>query len=261
MTTSANFRSPWLAVGLSLLAVALAASLAIMATATMAPTSSVGIWARRMGIGKPLEPRERATLQLADLGLRPTVDAFLEAAAQRDPSTVGLFITAGIEPNARSAAGATALSSAAKAGRLDIVTFLVEQHKADVHAQVEGVSITDLAAKAGRKEVVEYLVGRGGNLTYDPEALGKYCALVWERGQKVNRITIAGTNDCGFSASFACFGQYDAIRQEVIRNYAGPVRTFEKRAEKHLGRKITDDDCCKAAPDLYFVRRGECVFR
>jgi len=82
-------------------------------------------------------------------------DAFVQRAAAGDLKTVQLFLTAGMEANARNQRGATPLMAAAGKGQGPVVKLLLE-NGADVDAQTQEKSVMKKRGKILKKKLVQY---------------------------------------------------------------------------------------------------------
>ena len=74
----------------------------------------------RVDIATPEGAREK----LAQLNITYTVSEFVKCAKESDVVAVKLFLTAGMNPEARDTNGITALAAAKKAGHTDIIKLL-----------------------------------------------------------------------------------------------------------------------------------------
>lgn len=72
------------------------------------------------------DTREGARIMISELGIPYTVDEFVERARQSDVVAVELFLTAGMNPNAKDEGGVTALRAAKEAGHKNIMELLKE---------------------------------------------------------------------------------------------------------------------------------------
>ncbi len=109
--------------------------------------------------------KDAAREELARIPLPYTSDAFIESAKNGDLATVKLFLTAGMDPNAKvgelgavgnASSGWTALMYAAAAGQIKMVETLLKS-KANINAGLPP------AAWNNRKEVVRLLLDHGAN--------------------------------------------------------------------------------------------------
>ncbi|MBV8141187.1 MAG: ankyrin repeat domain-containing protein [Verrucomicrobia bacterium] len=106
------------------------------------------------------QSREQAVQELEKLNLKFTPDDFVQSAEKGDFKAVQLFLNAGMDCDAQSAAGATALMAAAKNGRIDVVKKLLDQ-KVNVNALgKQGVTALMLAAENNQVEIVKLLLNR-----------------------------------------------------------------------------------------------------
>ncbi|MCX6926218.1 MAG: ankyrin repeat domain-containing protein [Verrucomicrobia bacterium] len=114
------------------------------------------------------DPKETARKKLAALNLAYKPDSFVEAAGNGDAIAVKLFLDAGMEPDADSIAGHTALSQAVVRGQPGVVNLLLERGaNPNLSARVSG-GLTPLMLAAGGRdtEILKALLGKGG----DPDA-------------------------------------------------------------------------------------------
>jgi len=70
-----------------------------------------------------IETPEGAREKISQLNIPYTVDEFVKCARESDAVAVELFLTAGMNPNAKDNGGVTALEAATKAGHSDIVAL------------------------------------------------------------------------------------------------------------------------------------------
>jgi len=109
------------------------------------------------------QSKEQAIQELEKLNVRFTPDDFVRSAENGDMKAVQLFFDAGIDCNAESSAGLTALMAAAKNGRIDVVKKLLDQ-KVKIDAQgKDGVTALMLAADGNQLEIVNLLLKRGAD--------------------------------------------------------------------------------------------------
>jgi ankyrin repeat protein len=104
------------------------------------------------------QSKDQAIQELAKLNVKFTQDDFVQSAGKGDIKAVQLFLAAGIDLNAQSAAGITALMAASKNGRIDVVNKLLDQ-KVNVDAEgKQGVTALMLAAENNQPEIVKLLL-------------------------------------------------------------------------------------------------------
>jgi ankyrin repeat protein len=109
------------------------------------------------------QSKEQAIQELEKLNLKFTQDDFVRSAENGDAKAVQLFLDAGIDCNAQSSAGLTALMAAAKNGRIDVVKKLLDQ-KAKVDAQgKDGLTALMLAADSNQLDIVKWLLEKGAD--------------------------------------------------------------------------------------------------
>jgi ankyrin repeat protein len=109
------------------------------------------------------QPKEQAIRELEKLNVKFTPDDFVRSAENGDMKAVQLFIDAGIDCNAQSGMGLTALMAASKKGRIDVVKKLLEQ-KLKIDAQgKDGVTALMLAAGANQLEIVNLLLKKSAD--------------------------------------------------------------------------------------------------
>lgn len=103
------------------------------------------------------QSKDQAIQELRKLNVQFTPDDFVQSAERGDIKAVQLFLSAGMDCNAQSAAGLTALMAASKNGRIDVVNKLLEQ-KVNVNAQgKQGVTALMLAGENNKVEIVKLL--------------------------------------------------------------------------------------------------------
>jgi ankyrin repeat protein len=109
------------------------------------------------------QSKEQAVQELEKLNVKFTSDDFVRSAEKGDLKAIQLFLAAGIDLNAQSASGFTALMAAAKNGRVDVVNKLLDQ-KVNVDAQgKQGVTALMLAAENNQGEIVQLLLKKNAD--------------------------------------------------------------------------------------------------
>ena len=109
------------------------------------------------------QSKEQAIQELEKLNVKFTPDDFVQSAEKGDLKAIQLFLNAGIDCNAQSVTGTTALMAASKYGRIDVVKKLLEQ-KLNVDAQdKKGVTALMLAAENNQVEIVQLLLKRNAD--------------------------------------------------------------------------------------------------
>jgi ankyrin repeat protein len=104
------------------------------------------------------QSKEQAIQELAKLNLKFTPDDFVRSAGNGDAKAVQLFLDAGIDCNAQSSTGLTALMAASKNGRIDLVKKLLDQKvKIDATGK-DGVTALMLAAESNQLDIVKLLL-------------------------------------------------------------------------------------------------------
>jgi ankyrin repeat protein len=109
------------------------------------------------------QSKEQAIQELEKLNVKFTADDFVQSAEKGDLKAIQLFLSAGIDCNAQSATGMTALMAASKYGRIDVVKKLLEQ-KVNVDVQgKQGTTALMLAAENGQVEIVQLLLKKNAD--------------------------------------------------------------------------------------------------
>jgi ankyrin repeat protein len=109
------------------------------------------------------QSKEQAVQELEKLNVKFTPDDFVQSAEKGDLKAIQLFLNAGIDCNAQSVAGTTALMAASKYGRTDVVNKLLEQ-KLNVDAQdKKGMTALMLAAENNQVEIVQLLLKKNAD--------------------------------------------------------------------------------------------------
>jgi ankyrin repeat protein len=109
------------------------------------------------------QSKEQAIQELEKLNVRFTPDDFVRSAENGDTKAVQLFFDAGIDCNAQSSAGLTALMAASKNGRFDVVKKLLDQ-KVKIDAQgKDGVTALMLAAEGNKLDIVNLLLEKNAD--------------------------------------------------------------------------------------------------
>ena len=109
------------------------------------------------------QSKEQAIQELAKLNLKFTPDDFVRSAENGDAKAFQLFLDAGIDCNAQSSTGLTALMAASKNGRIDLVKKLLDQ-KVKIDAQgKDGVTALMLAADSNQFDIVKLLLEKNAD--------------------------------------------------------------------------------------------------
>jgi ankyrin repeat protein len=109
------------------------------------------------------QSKEQVLQQLEKLNLKFTQDDFVRSAENGDAKAVQLFLDAGIDGNAQSSAGFTALMAASKNGRIDLVKKLLDQ-KVKIDAQgKDGMTALMLAAASNQPDIVKLLLEKNAD--------------------------------------------------------------------------------------------------
>ena len=109
------------------------------------------------------QSKEQAVQELEKLNVKFTPDDFVQSAEKGDIKAIQLFLNAGIDCNAQSSAGLTALMAASKYGRIEVVNRLLDQ-KVNVDAQgKQGVTALMLAAENNQVAVVQLLLKKNAD--------------------------------------------------------------------------------------------------
>jgi ankyrin repeat protein len=149
------------------------------------------------------QSKEQAIQELEKLNVKFTPDDFVQSAEKGDLKAIQLFLNAGIDCNAQSATGVTALMAAARYGRVDVVNRLLEQ-KANVNARgKQGVTALMLAAENGQVEIVKLLLKKNADPNLEDQtgwtalmkavyqgSTGSVEALAAQSRQEVNRALL-----------------------------------------------------------------------
>jgi uncharacterized protein len=115
-----------------------------------------------LGLLKGQSP-ESARVELTNMAVEFTPQAFVQSAKQGDLQAVRLFLAAGMNPNAKDDESNTALMYAIAAGRAEIINALLAA-KADVNEKNSGhATALDWAAVRGQLETVRLLVDKGAS--------------------------------------------------------------------------------------------------
>ena len=109
------------------------------------------------------QSKDQAIQDLEKLNVKFTSDDFVQSAEKGDLKAIQLFLNAGIDCNALSASGSTALMAASKNGRIDVVNKLLDQ-KVNVNAQgKQGVTACMLAAENNQIEILKLLLKKNAD--------------------------------------------------------------------------------------------------
>lgn len=144
------------------------ASVIVLGTIIIALASFTGAVKNLLSLTDDNRPAKART-ELAQLYLEYTPEVFIETVIKGDTHATRLFLTAGIDPNAKARKGITALMYAAREGDISIIDLLLDA-KANVNERNSGGSTALMWAVTGDKEdVVRLLLDRGA----DAEAINE----------------------------------------------------------------------------------------
>ena len=116
------------------------------------------------------QSKEQAIQELEKLNLKFTPDDFVRSAENGDMKAIQLFLDAGIDCNAQSGGGLTALMAASKKGRIDVVKKLLDQ-KVKIDAQgKDGVTALMLAADSNQLDIVNLLLKKNADPNIEDQA-------------------------------------------------------------------------------------------
>lgn len=129
------------------------------------PQSNVNQQANLNASGEALSPDQRAArAKLAEKSIPYTEAAFTRAVEEGDTNAVELFLAAGMNPNAKDSAGATALINAAAKGSNNISEKLLNKG-ADVNGRdAQGTTALMRAADGGHEDTAKVLLERGADV-------------------------------------------------------------------------------------------------
>jgi ankyrin repeat protein len=139
---------------------------------------------------------ETARLELSNLSVDYTQQAFVQRAKQGDIQAVRLFVLAGMDPNAKDDDGNTALMSAIAENRTEIIKVLLKA-KANVNEKnVGGGTALPLAAARGKLDTVHLLLDQGAGaqvineafVTAAKNAHTDVLRALLEKGAKLNEV-------------------------------------------------------------------------
>lgn len=109
--------------------------------------------------------RDRAIQRLEVQGFQPGAEALVKAARDGMTFAINVLLKMGVEPNAKSANGETALQAACQAGKNDAARQLLEAGGDCNLANAEGRTPFMLAAGRGDVELMELLLHHGADLS------------------------------------------------------------------------------------------------
>lgn len=143
-----------------------ASAFVVLGTAVIALaafTDAAGTLLRLAGVGRQASART----EISQLGLPFDADTFVDAASRSDLHAVGLFLTAGMDPDVATGRGTTAMRAAVLAGHLDVVAALLESG-ATVHS-------TDLIRAVDRDDtdVLRVLLRAGLDAGIETDAMNE----------------------------------------------------------------------------------------
>jgi len=95
------------------------------------------------------------------------------------------------------------------------------------------------------------------------EALETLCDMGVERMRDLQEIDQDKMEECGSSPMspgvMQCYQEYENKKMQVTSRYEGRMARHREKAEKQLGRKLKDNDCCDALPSRYRLYGANCV--
>lgn len=95
------------------------------------------------------------------------------------------------------------------------------------------------------------------------EALETLCDMGVERMRDLQEIDQDKMEDCGSSPMspgvMQCYQEYENKKMQVTSRYEGRMARHREKAEKQLGRKLKDHDCCEALPSRYRLYGDNCI--
>ena len=106
-------------------------------------------------------PESAARAELKELGFSYTMDEFLDRSINGDTSAISLFLTAGMDPDAKNKGGMTALAYAAKNGHIGTARVLLEKNAGVNTENRNGITALINAATAGHADMIQFLAENG----------------------------------------------------------------------------------------------------
>jgi hypothetical protein len=95
------------------------------------------------------------------------------------------------------------------------------------------------------------------------EALESLCDLNAERMRDLQEIDQDKMAECGSSPMSPgvpqCYQEYENQKMRVMQRHEARMTRFREKAEKQLGRKLKDGDCCDALPSRYRLFGSNCM--
>jgi len=117
------------------------------------------------GLGCRKNPQEEARKKLVgEMGVQWSKETFIEAAQNGDTTAVGLFLTAGMQPDVTDSSGKTALIWAAQNGHADTVKTLLNGYADPNAIDAEGKTALIRAAEGDRIACVQALLDKGAKV-------------------------------------------------------------------------------------------------
>ena len=96
----------------------------------------------------------------------------LEAVRRERPVIVGMLLAKGAKPNQRDSRQMTPLGTAAGVGSVEVIELLVKA-KADLHAEMYGITPLGFAVAAKKTEAIKRLVALGANVNHVSKLSGQ----------------------------------------------------------------------------------------
>lgn len=186
---------------------------------------------------------EKAAAQLAAQGLESTTAGFAVAAASKDPSTIPLFLAAGVDPNSRNAQGSTPLCAAAEAGRDAYVAALLalKTVKVDEPCGSAGTAY-GAAVVAGKTSTAGLLSAAGAKPLFEP-SLPVRLGSPWT--DSVAKLRGAGS-DCSDAAQYDLVALSCAIPPVTVGGHKFTRLDLNGRASLTVNQLVLNADPIKS---------------
>jgi ankyrin repeat protein len=166
---------------------------------------------------------EKARIQITQMGLRFDDATFVEVVKKGDMPAVKLFLTAGMDPNARSPDRMPALMAAVSEGHTQIVDALLKA-KADVNAEWDRKTVVSWKAAEGNVETLRAWLDRGANAK---TINGAFTTAAWYGPREVMQLLLARGADVNKVGSEALEKAVRAARVESGRREKEQIDTVQ----------------------------------
>ncbi|MBN2081963.1 ankyrin repeat domain-containing protein [bacterium] len=173
--------------------------------------------------------------KLSELAIQYSIERCVEAAAGGDHNVLVLFLAAGLDPNAETRQGVTALSAACWAGDAEAARILLAAGAPpDGTFGQNKTPVIQLAIFSGNPEVVELLTSRGISLDA-PDATGKTALM--EAAQQGQAELVRSLLDAGAKVNVVDGDGRSALHRAIV---SGSLETTQAIVEGGADLELAD---------------------